>query len=74
MHSADDRVIPYQQGREIFTRMSAQRGQQGGSADNSALCWLDSRGGHIASFAFADLREATFSFLQTQRCPAFTAP
>jgi pimeloyl-ACP methyl ester carboxylesterase len=84
MHSADDRVIPYKQGREIFTRMSAQRAQQGTQQGQQqdpqqvsaapALCWLDSRGGHIASFAFADLREATFSFLQTQRCPAFTAP
>ncbi len=72
MHSPDDRVIPYQQGRKIFVLMVQAREQQGAAA--AALCWLDSRGGHIASFAFADLREATFSFLQTQRCPAFTAP
>ena len=85
MHSPDDDVIPYQQGREVFARLQQQRQQQRQQqglhqqqhqegAETPPLCWLDSRGPHIASFAFADLRAATFSFLQTQRCPAFTAP
>lgn len=65
MHSPEDHVIPYAHGRYLFERLQ-RRGPE------SVQCWLESRGAHIASFAYADLRDATYEFLQNERCPTFT--
>lgn len=61
MHSQDDAVIPYEQGRAVFESLIA-----GG---NSNACWLESNGGHIASFNDALIRRQTLDFILRQECP-----
>jgi len=61
MHSPDDTIIPYKQGKQLYAKwQQAQPKQQ--------LCWLDSKGPHIMSFAFPELRKATLQFIENQRC------
>jgi len=60
MHSKDDRVIPYDHGVEIYEQM-IKRG-------NNRVCWLESHGGHIASFSFEDIRRQTLDFILRQEC------
>ena len=59
MHSKDDAVIPYSQGRAVFEVIAA---------DNKEACWLESRGGHIASFNFDQMRSETLRFINKGKC------
>lgn len=61
MHSPDDAVIPYRHGLRVYQALK--------QADNPEVCWLQSRGVHIESFKFADLRQATLDFIRSNRCP-----
>lgn len=63
LHSPDDAVVPYAQGQQLFRHW-----QQRASA--APLCWLDSRGPHVASFAFPELRRAARDFLLHGQCPS----
>jgi alpha-beta hydrolase superfamily lysophospholipase len=56
MHSEQDQVIPVQQGRKVFEQLSASR------------CWLDSRGPHVASFLFEDIRLISQEFILSRDC------
>lgn len=61
MHSEKDTIIPYQQGKTLYAQwQTAQPKQQ--------LCWLDSKGPHIMSFAFPEIRKATLAFIKTKQC------
>src|SRR5690606_6675953 len=61
LHSPDDAVVRYQQGRRLFERWQQQPRQ-------APLCWLDSQGPHIASFAYPELRAATLAFMHSGGC------
>lgn len=61
LHSPDDAVVRYQQGRRLFERWQQQ-------SRRAPLCWLDSRGPHIASFAYPELRAATLAFMHSGGC------
>ncbi|MBE0483467.1 MAG: alpha/beta fold hydrolase [Bacterioplanes sp.] len=56
IHSAEDKIIPREQGWQLYQLLQ------------SPSCWLESRGPHIASFAFADVREATWQFIDAGIC------
>ncbi|WP_420590432.1 alpha/beta hydrolase [Bacterioplanoides sp.] len=56
MHSPYDQVIPYEQGQAVFQQLGGER------------CWLDSRGGHIATFSFLTLRQSALSFIEQKKC------
>ena len=56
MHSEQDQVIPVQQGRKVFEQLSGSR------------CWLDSRGPHVASFLFEDIRLVSQEFILSRSC------
>ena len=61
LHSPDDRVVGYRQGRQLFEHWQQQ-------PRRAPLCWLDSRGPHIASFAYPELRAATLAFMHSGGC------
>lgn len=61
MHSSKDKVVPYKQGKKLHKRWQKEQPSQ-------QLCWLDSKGGHVMSFAFPELRQVTLEFLQTKEC------
>ena len=61
MHSPNDEIIPYRQGKELYKKWQHAHPEQ-------QLCWLDSKGPHIMSFAFPELRKATLQFIEYQRC------
>lgn len=61
MHSPDDAIIPYKQGRKLYKKWQQAHPEQ-------QLCWLDSKGPHIMSFAFPELRKATLQFIEHQQC------
>ena len=56
MHSRDDAVIPRQQGRAVYQVLAGDK------------CWLDSKGPHIASFSFAEIRRISQLFMQSLNC------
>lgn len=56
IHSAEDKIIPRKQGWQLFQMLQ------------SPSCWLESRGPHIASFAFSDVRESTWQFIDAGIC------
>ncbi len=62
MHSTDDTIIPYKQGKQLYSKWQQAHPEQ-------QLCWLDSKGPHIMSFAFPWLRKATLQFIEQRRCP-----
>jgi len=53
MHSPDDQVIPYEQGKAVYEL--AQEPKQ----------WLDLAGAHIQTFQFPSVRDALIKFMQT---------
>ncbi len=53
MHSRDDQIIPYEQGKAVFEL--AQEPKQ----------WLDLAGSHIQSFQFPSVRDALLTFMDT---------
>lgn len=59
MHSPEDTVVEYAQGKKIY--QAAQR-------TNPRVCWLDSQGTHIRSFAYPQLRELTLDFILGKYC------
>ena len=61
MHSPDDGVVPYRHGQQLFHKLQANPEAQG--------CWITSRGAHIASFAYEDIRLATLEFIEKNKCP-----
>lgn len=61
MHSPADKVVPYKQGRKLYQRWQQEYPDQ-------THCWLDSKGPHVMSYAFASLRQATLDFIQTKGC------
>lgn len=61
MHSPKDTVIPYSHGKKLYTDWQQAHPEQ-------QLCWLDSKGPHIMSFAFPELRKATLDFMINQTC------
>src|SRR5690606_5025786 len=63
LHSPDDAVVRYQQGRRLFEHWQQQQQQR-----RAPLCWLDSQGPHIASFAYPELRAATLAFMHSGGC------
>lgn len=67
MHSPDDQVIPYKQGQKIYEILTHRSG-------NVPVCWVQSRGPHIATFAEPALRLAALQFIRSGQCPAFTVP
>ena len=56
MHSPDDGIIPYSQGREVYSALAAP------------ACWIDSRGPHIGSYLLPDMRDKTLAFLRQGSC------
>ncbi len=62
MHSPKDTVVPYRQGEKLYTTWRKMHPEQ-------QLCWLDSQGPHIMSFAFPHIRQATLSFIKSKQCP-----
>ncbi|SEF90034.1 hypothetical protein SAMN06264348_102468 [Oceanospirillum linum] len=60
MHSKDDQVIPYSHGRSVFKALAAGK--------KRTVCWLESRGGHIASFNYDAIRSATLRFMIEGKC------
>lgn len=60
MHSQQDRVVPYKQGKKLFKAIAN---------NNPRACWLESSGAHIESFLNTKLRAATLSFIKTLECP-----
>ena len=64
MHSPADAVVSYQQAKKLYEYWQAAHPQQ-------QLCWVDSQGPHIASFAFPELRQATLDFIHNKRCQAW---
>lgn len=67
MHSPDDKVIPYKQGKAMYRKWQQQQSV-------APVCWLESRGPHVGSFAFADLRTSTLAFIESLHCPVATPP
>lgn len=61
MHSPNDQVVPYQHGKKLYTEWQKAYPKQ-------QLCWLDSKGPHIMSFAFPELRRATLDFMENKQC------
>src|SRR5690554_5307168 len=61
MHSPKDTIIPYKQGEALYAQWQKTQPKQ-------QLCWLDSKGPHIMSFAFPDIRKATLEFMKTKQC------
>ncbi len=61
MHSPTDEIVPYKLGRKLYNTWQKTHPQQ-------QLCWLDSKGSHIMSFAFLELRQATLSFIKNKQC------
>ncbi len=57
MHSRMDDVIPYKQGREVYEAMPP------------GACWAESKGPHIGSFRYGDMREHVVEFLRSGACP-----
>jgi len=62
MHSLKDTIVPAQQGKKLYAHWHKAHPEQ-------QLCWLDSKGPHIMSFAFPELRQATLSFIKNRQCP-----
>jgi fermentation-respiration switch protein FrsA (DUF1100 family) len=54
MHSRDDQIIPYEQGKAVYEL--AQEPKQ----------WLDLAGAHIQTFQFPSVRDALLKFMNTQ--------
>jgi fermentation-respiration switch protein FrsA (DUF1100 family) len=54
MHSRDDQVIPYEQGKAVYEL--AQEPKQ----------WLDLAGAHIQTFQFPSVRDALLTFMNSQ--------
>lgn len=67
MASPDDNVVDYDDGRTLYEKLTRRSGSE-------PVCWLQSRGRHIASFGYDDLRAATLSFIKTGQCPPLSAP
>ena len=67
MASPDDKVVRYDDGRSLYEKLTHRSGDE-------PVCWLQSRGRHIASFAYDDLRVATLSFIKTGQCPPLSGP
>ena len=61
MHSPKDTIIPYKQDEALYAQWQKTQPKQ-------QLCWLDSKGPHIMSFAFPDIRKATLEFMKTKQC------
>ena len=61
MHSPKDTVVPYKQGKKLYRQWQKAQLDQ-------VLCWVDSKGAHIMSFAFPELRQAAYDFIQTKEC------
>lgn len=61
MHSAKDKVVPYKQGKKLHKRWQKEYPKQ-------THCWLESKGTHVMSFAFPEIRQATLEFLRTKEC------
>lgn len=62
MHSPDDQIVPYKYGKALLQKwQQAQPEQQ--------LCWLDSSGAHMMSFAHPNIRQATLNFITSRKCP-----
>ncbi len=61
IHSPEDQVLPYKYGKKLYNKWQHAHPRQ-------QLCWLDSKGPHIMSFAFAELRQATLSFMVNKQC------
>jgi len=59
-HSPSDGVIPYDQGKEVYAAL------------RSPSCWIDSVGPHIQTFAYPDLKEVAYRFIEAQGCSSFT--
>ena len=64
LHSRTDAVVRYRQGQRLYERWQRQQPER-----PTPLCWLDSRGPHVASFALADLRRAGLEFMRSGQCP-----
>ena len=62
MHSPDDQIVPYKQGQALYQQWQQAHPEQ-------RLCWLDSRGAHIMSFAYSDTRQTTLKFITNRKCP-----
>ncbi len=52
MHSPDDQVIPYEQGKAVY------------ELANQPKQWLDLAGGHIQTFLFPSMQDALIKFMQ----------
>lgn len=61
MHSPNDPIVSYQQGKQLYAQWQAAHPEQ-------QLCWIDSKGSHIMSFAFPELRQATLDFINSKQC------
>lgn len=59
MHSPDDQVVPYKLGKKLYQHLNV---------NSSNNCWLDSRGAHIMSFAYPEIKSTTFEFITKQSC------
>ena len=59
LHSREDKVVPYALGKKLFSRIQQH---------NPQSCWQESRGAHIMSFAYAELRAAAYDFITSQSC------
>lgn len=57
MHSRDDRVIPYEQGLEVYHALPNDK------------CWLEVHGRHIQSFDDRRVRQQSLAFLERGVCP-----
>lgn len=60
MHSPYDQVIPYEQGRAVFTQLAGDR------------CWLETSGPHITSFNQVKNRLVSQLFMERQSCAEAT--
>ena len=61
MHSPEDQIVSYTQAKKLYTQWKKVHPAQ-------QLCWLDSKGPHIMSFAFSELRSKTLSFIESKQC------
>lgn len=61
MHSPKDKVVPYKQGKKLYKHWQQEYPAQ-------THCWLESKGSHVMSFAFPELRQATLDFVRTKEC------
>lgn len=64
LHSPDDAVVRYSRGRALYEHWRHQQPER-----IAPLCWLNSRGPHIASFTQPDMRAAVREFMSSGRCP-----